>query len=93
MAGKKKKKMFNGGRVTGMAPRAAPGAAPGTMARPTMTRTGMPMMKKGGKVMTAGAGSGQGRKQKSNKAKNGMKKYPCGGKVTSKRGYGAARKG
>lgn len=41
----------------------------------------------GGKVkMTAGAGSGVGRKQKA-------KGYKSGGKAMEKRGYGAARKG
>lgn len=49
-------------------------------------------MQRGGMVgdrgMTAGAGSGMGRMEKA-----GMKGYKCGGKVMSKRGYGAAKKG
>ena len=44
--------------------------------------------RKGGKKMTAGAGGGAGRMQKAK-----MARMACGGKVKTKRGYGAARKG
>lgn len=51
-------------------------------------KAGKKKMQRGG--MTAGAGSGMGRMQK---AGMGMKGYKGGGKVMSKRGYGAAKKG
>jgi hypothetical protein len=55
----------------------------------------MKKMQRGG--MTAGAGTGMGRMQKAGMSGTGMGRgmirYKGGGKVKSKRGYGAARKG